>query len=90
MTSVRSAKRLALIRIFEEFRAVAYEGGRDAVRRHARSWSKTRGEVTAEVHVPLSHDPGEACQFDRSHELVVIAGVKVTVRVAHARFATAG
>ena len=36
-------ERLTLIRIFEELRAVGYEGGYDAVRRHARSWSKTRG-----------------------------------------------
>jgi len=78
-------ERLTLIRIFEELRAVGYEGGYDAVRRYARSWSKTRGAVTAEAHVPLSYDPGEAYQFDWSHELVVIAGVTVTVKVAHVR-----
>jgi len=78
-------ERLTLIRIFEELRAVGYEGGYDAVRRYARSWSKTRGAVPAEAHVPLSYDPGEAYQFDWSHELVVIAGVTVTVKVAHVR-----
>ena len=76
-------ERLTLIRIFEELRAVGYEGGYDAVRRYARSWSKTRGSVTAEAYVPLSYDPGEAYQFDWSHEIVVIAGVTITVRVAH-------
>lgn len=78
-------ERLTLIRIFEELRAVGYEGGYDAVRRYARSWSKTRGAVTAEAYVPLSYDPGEAYQFDWSHELVLIAGVTVTVKVAHVR-----
>ncbi|MCX7287233.1 MAG: IS21 family transposase [Rhodobacterales bacterium] len=78
-------ERLTLIRIFEELRAVGYEGGYDAVRRYARSWSKTRGAVTAEAYVPLSYDPGEAYQFDWSHEIVVIAGVTITVKVAHVR-----
>ena len=78
-------ERLTLIRIFEELRAVGYEGGYDAVRRYARSWSKTQGAVTAEAYVPLSYDPGEAYQFDWSHELVLIAGVTVTVKVAHVR-----
>lgn len=57
-------ERLTLIRLFEELRAVGYEGGHDAVRRYARSWSKARGAVTAEAYVPLSYDPGEAQQFD--------------------------
>jgi transposase len=78
-------ERLTLIRIFEELRAVGYEGGYDAVRRYARSWSKTRGAVTAEAYVPLSYDPGEAYQFDWSHEVVVIAGITITVKVAHVR-----
>ncbi len=78
-------ERLTLIRIFEELRAVGYEGGYDAVRRYARSWSKTRGALTAEAYVPLSYDPGEAYQFDWSHEIVVIAGITITVKVAHVR-----
>ena len=78
-------ERLTLIRIFEELRAVGYEGGCDAVRRYARSWLKSRGAVTAEAYVPLSYDPGEAYQFDWSHEIVVIAGITNTVKVAHVR-----
>jgi hypothetical protein len=35
--------------------------------------------------VPLSFAPGEAYQFDRSHEVVVIDGVTTTVKVAHVR-----
>lgn len=38
-----SRERLTLIRIFEELRALGYGGGYDAVRRFARTWSKTRG-----------------------------------------------
>src|ERR1700677_1346065 len=33
-------ERLTLIRLFEELRALGYEGGYDAVRRYARSWSR--------------------------------------------------
>jgi hypothetical protein len=39
----------------------------------------------AEAFVPLSFAPGEAYQFDRSHEIVLINGVTVTVRVGHVR-----
>jgi hypothetical protein len=35
--------------------------------------------------VPLSFAPGEAYQFDWSHEGVLIAGVTVTVKVAQVR-----
>ncbi len=79
-----SRERLTLIRIFEELRALGYEGGYDAVRRYARGWSKGRG-AAAEAYVPLYYAPGEAYQFDWSHEVVLIAGVTVTVKVAHVR-----
>ena len=80
-----SRERLTLIRIFEELRGLGYEGGYDAVRRFAKGWSQTRGAVTAEAYVPLYYAPGEAYQFDWSHEVVVISGVTVTVKVAHVR-----
>jgi transposase len=35
--------------------------------------------------VPLSFDPGEAYQFDWSHEIVLINGTTVMVKVAHVR-----
>jgi transposase len=35
--------------------------------------------------VPLSFAPGEAYQFDWSHEVVVISGATVTVKVAQVR-----
>jgi transposase len=39
----------------------------------------------AEAFVPLSFAPGEAYQCDWSHEIVLINGVTVTVKVAHVR-----
>src|ERR1700744_2745893 len=73
-------ERLTLIRLFEELRALGYEGGYDAVRRYARIWSRDHANLTAAAFVPLSFAPGEAYQFDWSHEIVVMNGVTVTVK----------
>jgi transposase len=81
----RSRDRLTLIRIFEELRGLGYEGSYDAVRRYAKKWRVERGAATAEAYVPLSFAPGEAYQFDWSHEVVLINGTTVTVKVAHVR-----
>jgi len=55
------------------------------VRRYAKKWRVERGAATAEAYVPLSFAPGEAYQFDWSHEVVLINGTTVTVKVAHVR-----
>ena len=68
---------LTLIRIFEELRGRGYGGGYDALRRYARRWAKDRGQATAAAYVPLSFAPGEAYQFDWSHEVVLLSGVTV-------------
>src|ERR1700680_4590640 len=78
-------ERLTLIRIFEELRGLGYQGGYDAVRRYAQKWRVGRGAARAEAYVPLSFAPGEAYQFDWSHEVVLINGTTVTVKVAHVR-----
>ena len=78
-------ERLTLIRVFEELRALGYEGGYDAVRRYARTWSKQHAGETANAYVPLTFAPGEAYQFDWSHDIVVMDGVTTTVKVAHVR-----
>jgi transposase len=80
-----SRERLTLVRIFETLRGSGYEGGYDAVRRYARSWQQERGAATAQAYVPLSFAPGEAYQFDWSHEIVLIDGATVAVKVAHVR-----
>jgi transposase len=78
-------ERLSLIRLFEELRNRGYDGGYDAVRRYAGRWSKERGHSTAAAYVPLSFAPGEAYQFDWSHEIVLLNGATVTVKAAHVR-----
>src|ERR1700685_2666917 len=78
-------ERLTLIRLFEDLRGLGYAGGYDAVRRYARSGQREHASQTAPAFVPLSFAPGEAYQFDWSHEVVLLNGVTVTVKVAHVR-----
>jgi transposase len=80
-----SREQLTLIRIFETLRGRGYEGGYDAVRRYARGWQRDRASTPVGAFVPLSFAPGEAYQFDWSHEIVLINGTTVTVKVAHVR-----
>ncbi len=77
--------RLTLIRLFEELQSQGYEGGYDAVRRYARSWQRERSSSASSAFVPLVFAPGEAYQFDWSHEVVVLNGVTTKVKVAHVR-----
>ena len=84
--AAKSAReQLTLIRIYEELCGLGYDGGYDAVRRYARRWAKDRGQAEAVAYVPLSFAPGEAYQFDWSHEIVLLNGVTTTVKVAHVR-----
>src|SRR5262249_24464398 len=75
-------ERLTLIRIFVGLRGLGYEGSYDAVRRYAKRWRAAHGAAMAEAYVPLSFAPGEAYPFDWSHEVVLINGTTVTVKVA--------
>jgi hypothetical protein len=53
--------------------------------RHARVWQRDLGASAVGAFIPLSFAPGEAYQFDWSHEIVLINGTTVTVKVAHIR-----
>jgi transposase len=78
-------ERLTLVRVFEALRGLGYVGGYDAIRRYARARQAARGAAEAAAFVPLSFAPGEAYQFDWSHEVVLVGGATVTVKVAHVR-----
>jgi transposase len=84
-TEAPSRERLTLIRIFEALRGLGYDGGYDAIRRYTRIWAKANASETASAFVPLTFAPGEAYQFDWSHEIVVMDGVTTIVKVAHVR-----
>jgi transposase len=76
--------RLTVHRLYDLLREEGYQGAYDSVQRFAQGWRRERGRVT-EAFVPLWFAPGEAYQFDWSHEVVVLAGVTTTVKVAHVR-----
>ncbi len=78
-------ERLTLTRIYEQLCDEGFDGSYDAVRRYAKQWQRGRASQPAEAFVPLSFDPGEAYQFDWSHEAVTLDGVTTTVKVAHLR-----
>ncbi len=78
-------ERLTFQRIYEALRLEGYAGGYDAVRRYGRAWARRHAADTAEAYVPLIFAPGEAYQFDWSHECVVIDGVTTMAKVAHMR-----
>jgi transposase len=77
--------RLTTKRLFEQLRGEGYTGGYDAVRRHSQRWRSAQASATAAAFVPLTFSPGEAYQFDWSHEIVILDGVTVEVKVAHMR-----
>ena len=78
-------ERLTAVRLFETLRDFGFDGGYDAVRRYAKSWRKAQGAAAAQAYIPLSFAPGEAYQFDWSHETIVMNGVTMIVKVAHMR-----
>jgi len=77
--------RLTFQRIYEDLRQQGYAGGYDSVRRYGRAWERRHTAMQAEAFVPLIFAPGEAYQFDWSHETVVIDGVTTVAKVAHMR-----
>jgi len=70
-------------RLFEELRARGYEGAHDSVHRFVKSWRAERARLPAQAYVPMSFAPGEAYQFDWSHETITLSGLPLTVKVAH-------
>ena len=67
-------------------KTLGHGGGYDAVRRYARTWRRRwRLLSQSQAFVPLSFDPGEAYQFDWSHEYARLSGVTTKVKAAHMR-----
>ena len=77
-------ERLTARRLYELLRAEGYDGAYDSVQRHVREWRRRQSQL-GPVFIPLWFAPGEAYQFDWSHEVVVLGGVTTTVKVAHLR-----
>ena len=78
-------ERVTLLRLSEDLGRSGYSGGYDAVRRYAQRWRAALASGGSDAFIPLSFSPGEAYQFDWSHEIVVLGGVTSTLKVAHVR-----
>ena len=75
-----------MLRVYEGLALLGYGGGYDAVRRYARAWRRRRRLLSpSDAYVPLSFDPGEAYQFDWSHEYARLSGATTRVKAAHMR-----
>jgi transposase len=70
-------------RLFEELRGRGYGGAHDSVHRFAKFWREERSRVPTHAYVPMSFAPGEAYQFDWSHETITLQGLPLTVKAAH-------
>jgi transposase len=70
-------------RLFEELRGRGYDGAHDSVHRFVKSWRDESARVPAHAYVPMSFAPGEAYQFDWSHETITLQGLPLTVKAAH-------
>jgi len=75
-------------RLFEGLQELGYGGAYDSVQRFVKRWkSGNHGPKLTEAFVPLLFQPGDACQFDWSHEQVELGGVLQNIKVAHFRLA---
>jgi transposase len=76
-------------RLFEELRGRGYDGAHDSVHRFVKAWRDERARVPAQAFVPLSFAPGEAYQFDWSHETITLQGLPLMIKAAHISCRTA-
>ena len=74
-------------RLFEELRGRGYDGAHDSVHRFVKAWRDERARVPAQAFVPMSFAPGEAYQFDWSHETITFQGLPLTIKAAHMKLA---
>ena len=71
--------------LYDGLQRAGYAGGYDSVRRYVQQWRRRTASQAVTVYIPQAFDPGEAYQFDWSHEQVELGGVLTKVKVAHFR-----
>lgn len=75
-------------RLFEGLQSEGYSGAYDSVQRFVKQWKNAHHRSAGkQAYVPLAFQPGEVCQFDWSEEVIEIAGVRQSIKVAHFRLA---
>lgn len=74
-------------RLFEDLQREGYAGAYDSVQRYVKHWKIQRPGASQDAFVPLVFAAGDACQFDWSHEHVILGGAAQVVKLAHFRLA---
>ena len=76
-------------RLFECLQVEGYEGSYGPVQRFVKNWKRQSSHrpSTTQAFIPLAFPAGETCQFDWSHEHVILDGVLQAIKVAHFRLA---
>jgi transposase len=82
-TRLPKRERRSTQRLFEELRGRGYDGAHDSVHRFVKEWREERARIPAQAFVPMSFAPGEAYQFDWSHETITLQGLPLMVKAAH-------
>lgn len=72
------------MRLYEDLQREGYQGAYDSVVRHVRDFRQSPSRPS-DAYIPLSFEPGEAYQFDWSHEMVALDGIAQKIKVAHFR-----
>ncbi len=78
-------RRLTAQRLFELLQGEGYKGAYDSIQRYVKKWRHQEARQPDQIYIPLTFSPGEAYQFDWSHESVILSGMAQRVKVAHFR-----
>lgn len=78
-------RRLTSRRLLELLQSEGYSGGYDSIQRFVKKWREEKGRNPGPGFIPLRFSPGDAYQFDWSHEWVILGGVVQKAKVAHFR-----
>ena len=79
-------QRRRAMQLYEGLQLAGYRGAYDSIQRFVKAF-KSEKQITGQntAYIPLWFAPGEACQFDWSHEQVILGGVNVQIKLAHFR-----
>lgn len=85
-TQLPRSRRRTGQRMYECLREQGYQGAYDSIQRFIKQWKNLhQGPKITQAFVPLVFAPGEACQFDWSHEQAELGGTLHHIKVAHFR-----
>ena len=76
-------RRITAKRLHELLCEQGYQGAYDSIQRYVRRWRKDKSKIKLGVFIPLYFPPGDAYQFDWSHETACIAGEVRKIKVTH-------